>query len=68
MGVKRGVLYRQKDENGRWSSWQVAEMGIPSLLAKGQDRDDYEVEQVVGVESLTARLRELGIRPGTVLD
>lgn len=53
--VKRGLLYRERKENpdGPWSSWAVAELGIPSLLAKAQDRpDEYEVEHVVAIDSL----------------
>lgn len=56
--VKRGWLYRQKGEDGKWSSWKVAELGIPSLIVKGQDRDDYEVEEVVAVSSLPPEARD----------
>jgi hypothetical protein len=51
---KRALLYREKREDAeRWTSWKVAELGIPSLLAKAQDRpDEYEVEEVVAIDSL----------------
>lgn len=59
--VKRAILYRERKENpdGPWSSWSIAELGIPSLLAKAQDRpDEYEVEEVVGLASLPQAARD----------
>lgn len=56
---KRGVLFRQRhhDDDGQlgpWSSWKVAELGIPSLLAKA-DREDYEVEEIVSLAATQPR-------------
>lgn len=55
--ARRGWVYRQRGEDGDWSEWSLATLGIPSLIAKGQDRDDYEVEEVV-VAADVARILE----------
>lgn len=54
--AKGTYLYRQRVD-GKWSGWQRAELGIPSLLAKAQHRDDYEVERVVSADDLLERIR-----------
>jgi hypothetical protein len=47
---REALLFRERKGNptGQWSPWKLAELGIPSLLAKAQDRpDEYEVAELV---------------------
>lgn len=55
---KRGYLFRERPSGeGSWGSWKVAELGIPSLLRKAQDRpDEYEVEEIMPVAEHTQAL------------
>lgn len=55
---KRGYLFRERPTGeGSWGSWKVAELGIPSLLAKAQHRsDEYEVEEIMPVAEHTQAL------------
>jgi hypothetical protein len=62
---KHGYLFRQKGEDGKWSSWKLAELSITSLLVKAQDRpEEYQVEEVVSIESLPEEMQSEIVRLG----
>lgn len=47
---REALLFRERKGNpeGPWSPWKLAELGIPSLLVKAQDRpDEYEVAELI---------------------